>query len=404
MNRCEGCGRPGPGGLCPDCMADAHTVSDAKWTIDNDDTLSDGIPPIPTGPVSPSSAVSSPPQAGPPPPATQEPGPFLPPASARLGSISSAVPLYRSDLPKPHPAKSEAASEDLGFSDLSQVPPPGFVPGAAPPEEPKKPKQGVAGMVVLAVFACIVLAGGAYFVYRMLGQDDSLATQIASPASSPTPSVPSVTPTQSTMAPVPEPTATATTTATATATATTITTVTATATATVTTVAEPSSAASATRSAGETKTAKPASTSKPTNAAQPQKFERFYPLAQGDKGYVVEALQRILDWRGIATHVDGDFGNATERSVRQWQAQEGLSVTGTVDDTTWDSLLPKLKKGSKDGSVIAMQQLLRERGYVLEVDGVFGKETDSVVREFQRDRGLEIDGIVGPNTWAALLA
>lgn len=95
-------------------------------------------------------------------------------------------------------------------------------------------------MVVLAVFACIVLAGGAYFVYRMLGQDDSLATQIASPASSPTPSVPSVTPTQSTMAPVPEPTATATTTATATATATTITTVTATATATVTTVAEPS--------------------------------------------------------------------------------------------------------------------------------------------------------------------
>jgi hypothetical protein len=38
----------------------------------------------------------------------------------------------------------------------------------------------------------------------------------------------------------------------------------------------------------------------------------------------------------------------------------------------------------------------------LVVDGVFGAATDKVVREFQRRSGLTPDGIVGPVTWAKL--
>lgn len=40
----------------------------------------------------------------------------------------------------------------------------------------------------------------------------------------------------------------------------------------------------------------------------------------------------------------------------------------------------------------------------LVADGKFGPLTESVVRRFQKDKGLTVDGIVGPLTWAALEA
>jgi peptidoglycan hydrolase-like protein with peptidoglycan-binding domain len=49
--------------------------------------------------------------------------------------------------------------------------------------------------------------------------------------------------------------------------------------------------------------------------------------------------------------------------------------------------------------------MLTKRGYGVGdsgVDGDFGSETDSAVRSFQSDKGLEVDGIVGQDTWAAL--
>jgi peptidoglycan hydrolase-like protein with peptidoglycan-binding domain len=35
--------------------------------------------------------------------------------------------------------------------------------------------------------------------------------------------------------------------------------------------------------------------------------------------------------------------------------------------------------------------------------GVFGPKTNDAIREFQRNNGLQVDGIVGRNTWKALL-
>src|SRR5664279_4036990 len=51
----------------------------------------------------------------------------------------------------------------------------------------------------------------------------------------------------------------------------------------------------------------------------------------------------------------------------------------------------------------AVQYLLDAHGATLAVDGIFGPETAAAVRSFQRSHGLVVDGVVGDQTWPALL-
>ena len=74
-------------------------------------------------------------------------------------------------------------------------------------------------------------------------------------------------------------------------------------------------------------------------------------------------------------------------------------VTDTVN-------YPIIKLGSKGSDVKKAQQLLIAKGYscgTAGADGDFGAGTYNAVKKFQADNGLEADGIVGANTWAALL-
>jgi peptidoglycan hydrolase-like protein with peptidoglycan-binding domain len=61
-----------------------------------------------------------------------------------------------------------------------------------------------------------------------------------------------------------------------------------------------------------------------------------------------------------------------------------------------------IQQGNTGKSVRHLQCLLNNRGYDLAVDGVFGPKTARAVKDFQRDHGLTVDGIVGENTWYAL--
>jgi peptidoglycan hydrolase-like protein with peptidoglycan-binding domain len=61
-----------------------------------------------------------------------------------------------------------------------------------------------------------------------------------------------------------------------------------------------------------------------------------------------------------------------------------------------------LEHGSTGRHVRALQEALREAGYDIDVDGDFGDATYAAVRDFQANNDLGVDGVVGPNTWAAL--
>jgi peptidoglycan hydrolase-like protein with peptidoglycan-binding domain len=57
-----------------------------------------------------------------------------------------------------------------------------------------------------------------------------------------------------------------------------------------------------------------------------------------------------------------------------------------------------LQYGSQGGDVNTLQQNLNNHGYNLSVDGSFGKNTLSAVRDFQSKNGLGVDGLVGTKT------
>lgn len=63
-----------------------------------------------------------------------------------------------------------------------------------------------------------------------------------------------------------------------------------------------------------------------------------------------------------------------------------------------------LKRGSKGNLVLTMQKLLRSIGFDIYCDGEFGIRTEEIVKLFQEDALLIIDGICGNRTWNALVS
>lgn len=48
------------------------------------------------------------------------------------------------------------------------------------------------------------------------------------------------------------------------------------------------------------------------------------------------------------------------------------------------------------------QARLKARGWAISTDGRYGPETETIVRKFQTNKRLKVDGLIGPKTWTAL--
>jgi peptidoglycan hydrolase-like protein with peptidoglycan-binding domain len=60
---------------------------------------------------------------------------------------------------------------------------------------------------------------------------------------------------------------------------------------------------------------------------------------------------------------------------------------------------PLVRRGDRIFPVRPLQELLRARGHQIAVDGIFGPRTEEAVKTLQQNKGLGVDGIVGPQTW-----
>ncbi len=151
-------------------------------------------------------------------------------------------------------------------------------------------------------------------------------------------------------------------------------------------------------------------------------FERLY--RRGDSGPAVAEIRTKLAVLGLlsdspATTVEhtatAQFDDATDRAVREFQQQRGITVDGIVgprtyqalDEARWrlgDRILSFIPARLMAGDDVAgLQQRLLDMGFdCSRVDGLFGVETEQAIRDFQRNVGLVPDGTCGPATFKAL--
>ena len=65
-----------------------------------------------------------------------------------------------------------------------------------------------------------------------------------------------------------------------------------------------------------------------------------------------------------------------------------------------------LRYGAQGNITKLLQEKLISLGYSCgpcSADGEFGNGTRTAVMKFQKDKGLEVDGVVGQNTWKKIL-
>jgi peptidoglycan hydrolase-like protein with peptidoglycan-binding domain len=138
-------------------------------------------------------------------------------------------------------------------------------------------------------------------------------------------------------------------------------------------------------------------------------------ISEGATGPTVRWLQYLLVRRTLSDNqIDGIFGPVTKSAVEEFQTSAHLVVDGIVGPATWGALggdgaePPTLADGSTGDVVKKLQTALNEgRGSfapssnpVLAIDGIYGPETTTAVKGAQRSGGIEVDGIVGLQTWA----
>ena len=151
------------------------------------------------------------------------------------------------------------------------------------------------------------------------------------------------------------------------------------------------------------------------------------------KGEPVKRAQKA-----VGVKADGYWGPASVAAAKKWQKANGLAADGMIGDKSWAVInggkakpAPKPKAGkapkfpwpsghyigpksgptrSHSGAVAAdrpairqWQNQMKKRGWggIGKADGLYGPKLQKVARQFQKEKGLSVDGLVGAATWRA---
>lgn len=179
-------------------------------------------------------------------------------------------------------------------------------------------------------------------------------------------------------------------------------------------------------------------TSEGQRASYSDKLYPGRPLTSGSVGSEVQEVQYYLKiisqyYQAVRnTIVDGIYGSGTANSVSSFQREQGIPVTGVVDETTWNKIIDVyigiddnvdvpifveetkdypgyiVSPGARGNDVIYAQELLNVINDIFPLvtrvveDGIYGENTAASVRRFQTLFGLDPTGDINQGTWDKL--
>jgi peptidoglycan hydrolase-like protein with peptidoglycan-binding domain len=147
-------------------------------------------------------------------------------------------------------------------------------------------------------------------------------------------------------------------------------------------------------------------------------------LRLGSRGAEVTSLKNRLQQLGyFKGNINDYFGSYTRDVVIRFQKDKGLTPDGIVGAKTQQAIdkaiapetsdltvgscsngkCPTLRANDKGRYVTYLQTRLRHWGYFTSnPNGNYDSKTVEAVKRFQRDKGLFVDGAVGPQTWQTI--
>ena len=135
------------------------------------------------------------------------------------------------------------------------------------------------------------------------------------------------------------------------------------------------------------------------------RYDPFMALTRGNRGFRVQRMQERLRELGyLADAADSIFGANTQRAVRLFQSENGLSVSEKAtretlirlysDDVSRCTSYIDLYPGNTGKRVRELNNRLRELFYLSSNPGsVYTRDTAEAVRAYQRTAGLRVTGI-----------
>ncbi|BAY84033.1 peptidoglycan-binding domain 1 [Calothrix parasitica NIES-267] len=142
-------------------------------------------------------------------------------------------------------------------------------------------------------------------------------------------------------------------------------------------------------------------------------------LQLGSRNQAVEKLQQDLKQLNyFVGNPSGYFGPITKDAVASFQKDQSLTVDGIAGSRTLSAIQNifakglqdnvggenfSLSLGSRGAEVASLQKRLQRLNYFKgKITGYFGPYTKDVVTQFQKDKKLTVDGIVGVGTQKAI--
>lgn len=88
--------------------------------------------------------------------------------------------------------------------------------------------------------------------------------------------------------------------------------------------------------------------------------------------------------------------------IMEGQAPES-PILDVPETLTPESTIVLARRGQKSESIKVLQLSLTHKGYILTIDGDFGPATEKAIKDYQKSKGLKADGLVNIDTYNAIL-